>query len=171
MFAYRINVDELIRLLKEGNERFLKLVRDKWQKTGQYQISDIVKDELTVRPGLNRISGNAARALYPVTEIKNGNVYHRWVAGGPAAKYLPLHQYGGVIKAKGAGYLRFKITTKVASSSLKSKKTKTSKVYDWIMVKQVTIPKRLHIIERFTAPGNELREQDVIEAMKEITNP
>lgn len=169
-FLTKIQVDSLVRLIKKVSESFLPLVKKKWQTLGHEQIGLIVKDEMSGRPGLNRRSGNAARALSPITEIQGLDVTTKWVAGGPAAKYLPVHQYGAIIKPINGAYLRFQIKGGVYASSLKTKQVKKVKTLsNWVTVKQIVIPKRLHIIERFENPGTKLRAEAVIQAMEELS--
>lgn len=170
-FLTKVQINTLFKILKEGSDGFLKSVAKKWQIIGHEEIGWIVKNEMSGRPGIKRVSGNAARALTPKTTIEGVNVKHEWIAGGPAAKYLWIHQYGKTILPKAGAYLTFQIKAGVYASSLKTKQVKKVKTLtNWVKVKSVTIPKRLHILERFENPGHELRIKAVVEAMEEIQN-
>lgn len=166
-FFTKVQADEVFKHIKEGADNFTKSVAKKWQKIGHEEIGWIIKNEMSGRPGIKRRSGNAARALNPVTEIEGVNVIHRWIAGGPAAKYLPVHQFGATITAKGGGMLAFQVPITEFSVNKKGN-VSTKKSFKTIMCKSVYIPKRLHILERFEAPGNQLRINAVLLAMEEI---
>ncbi len=168
-FFTKVQVDALFRHIKKGADNFLKSVSKKWQKIGHEEIGWIVKNEMSGRPGIRRKSGSAARALQPYTEIQGVNVVHRWIAGGPAAKYLPVHQYGATITAKGGGMLAFNVPITEFNINKKGN-VSTRKAFKTIMVKSVYVPKRLHIVERFEVPGNQLRINAVLLAMEELDN-
>lgn len=68
---------------------------------------------------------------------------------GTRVKYAAIHQYGGIIKAKHAPYLWFKVET---SRQFRSTKTgarfkRPRAGYQWIRVKKVTIPQRQMVPE------------------------
>lgn len=168
-FFTKIQVDQLFRSIQKGGDGFLKSIAKKWQQIGHEEIGWIVKNEMSGRPGIRRKSGNAARALQPFTEIKGVNVIHRWFAGGPAAKYLPVHQYGAKIVAKGGGMLAFQVPITEFHYTKKGD-VRTKKAFKTIITKSVYVPKRLHILERFENPGNQLRINAVLLAMEELAN-
>ena len=64
-------------------------------------------------------------------------------------KYAAIHNYGGVIKAKNAPYLVFKIKTSNQFRSTKTGKrfAKPRAGYQWVSVKQVEMPRRQIIPE------------------------
>lgn len=170
-FLSKVQVDELLKILKKTADKFLPLVKSKWQKLGLEQIGLIVKEEMSGRPGIKRKSGAAARSLTPKTEIQGSDVSTKWIAGGPAAKYLPVHQYGAIIRPRHGMYMRFQIKDSVYASSIKTHQSrKVATLSNWVTVKQIKIPKRLHILERFDNPGTQLRAAAVIEAMEELTH-
>lgn len=87
------------------------------QLIGQEVAGQSKEKYLTGRPGLNRVSGDLARS---VTYVVKGNR----VVIGSNLRYARIHELGGVIRAKTAPLLTFKIGGK------------------WISKLQVTIPAR-----------------------------
>lgn len=83
--------------------------------------------------------------------------------------YARIHEYGGVIKAKNAPYLWFKIHTSDRFMSLRGNKRLAKPVagWTWIRTKQVTIPARPFLRPATESP--EVREEVSRVINKKIT--
>jgi phage gpG-like protein len=103
-------------------------------------------------PWRNKIDGTAAtlksREASLWRSIKVQNVTSREVKFGSDRPYAAIHQFGGIIRAKNGGYLKFQVGGK------------------WIYAKQVTMPPRPYMPVmggQLTAPAK-ARVKDIIEA-------
>lgn len=147
--------EKLIRILQTGHTRFLKDVAKRWQLDGQRTIALIVRKMLTGRPGLRRVTGNAARALGTVTKIVGRDVVQKFflVSSNPAKTYLPIHDKSrkgdGVIRARTKPYLVFK-----------------TREGNWVSKKQVRIPIRTDILGAIDKVGGKLRLESTVQALK-----
>lgn len=98
---------------------------------------------------------DTGRLQNSVSGRSDGGYAHETATGfeiGSNLKYARIHNRGGVIKAKNAPYLQFKVGQ--VASRLVGKRgqrlKRATKVQGWVRVKQVTIPKRQFL------PENEL---------------
>ena len=97
--------------------------------------SYIQKEQMTGRPGLKVGTGDLRRSWFVTNANNIGNDFSVKLA--TRSVYARIHQFGGIIKAKTAKYLKFKING------------------SWISKKQVTIPKRLMVYEEFETKGKD----------------
>lgn len=126
--------DKFLKKSKKISSGFLKDLKIAWSEIGNSLVSGVVKTQLSGRPGLERVTGNAARALNVNTKIKSNNVVQKFYlqSSNPAKIYLPMHDK----RRKGSGY----ITSK--NSSHLHFKTKSG---DWVKTDKVYIPVRTDI--------------------------
>lgn len=147
--------EELYRVLREGGDEFLDDLTERWKKDGSFVIRKVVKEQLTGRPGLEQVTGNASRALNVKTRRTRGNVTQEFflVKNNPAKYYLPIHDKSrtgdGTIKAKNKPFMTFK-----------------TKEGNWRRAKQVKIPIRTNILETITIVGHERRTTSVSTSLK-----
>lgn len=173
------NNKRFLKALKEKPLKFFTRVRDLWKLDDQDTLGEIVKEQLTGRPGLNRQSGQAARALNVKVRM-TGRGLRKDVesrlfinASNQAKEYLPFHdksrKHDGIIKAKNSPYLHFKMHTSDRIRGKTGKVLKRAvKQYSWVKVKQVQIPARTNILEYFVKDGSAPRRKSVRLAMKEM---
>jgi hypothetical protein len=97
MFLFTVTGQDLIKqLYKKASVNFIKDVRKSWSRSAQIVNRGIITSQLSGRKGsmgLNRKSGNAARALNSRTAIQGGDVVQRvfLAKNNPAHRYLPIH--------------------------------------------------------------------------------
>lgn len=106
------------------------------------------------RPGLQAPTGTLRRGWHVSAVFTGQGGLNTSVKLGNSQVYARIHEYGGVIKAKGSGYLSF-VTKNV---SYRIKPTKSGKhtrmvTSNFIRVKSVTIPKRTDVRGEFKRTG------------------
>ncbi len=113
---------------------------------------DIVREQLRGRPGLIYQKGALARSFHASVKGDGENIVGRV---GSSSVYARIHQYGGVIRPKKAKFLAFKIHTgtRIFSKSGERLKKGVRQYSPMIFTKQVTIPKRLRVLEAFKTQG------------------
>lgn len=181
--AFKFNKSEqrqLLRAMKIRPGMFFRKVKELWTQSDNITLGEIIRNQLSGRKGrkaLNRISGNAARALNVKVQKLKRNVISTifLLRRGGVDKYLPIHDKSWtgsrVIRAKNKPYLVFKMQTSTRAYSKKGKRLKRpQKGFSWVKVKQVTIPQRTNILEYYIKQGGKRRAQDVREAMRLTLN-
>jgi hypothetical protein len=116
---------------------------------GMYQFeANMIKEQLTGRPGLNRVSSTGATSW---VVRSSGSKDDMRVTLGTRAWYLAVHNwidFRGYIYPKAKKALRFNVGGK------------------WVITKKVFIPKRLHIPESFKQDGPAIiRKRIIIECL------
>jgi len=161
LFIYTVRGKKRLKqLLDKGSSNFLPEVRKRWAIDGQQVVGKIVREQLSGRPGLKRVSGDAARALNTTT-IQEGNsdVVQKYFIpeSNPAKVYLPIHdkswKKSRIIRPKNKKYLHFKWG--------KGKN-------DWAMTKRVKIPRRTNIIETIVKDGKRRRAISLNTILREL---
>ena len=167
-------------VVKATPKKFFMKVRDLWAESESALVGDIIRSQLSGRKGrrgLNRVSGNAARALNVKVKLFTRDVVSTLflLKRGGVEKYLPIHDKSWkgsrVIKAKNKPYLVFKMQTSSRAYSKAGKRLKKPVAgFSWAKVKQVTIPERTNIIETFYKKGNPMRRRGVKKALRWAVN-
>lgn len=145
------NADKVAQMVRDFDARLLPAMQLGLRKGMRLFEADIVKNQMTGRPGLNRRSGALAGSWF-LSERNEGKNYSVTLANMPHAWYVVVHQhhmFNGVIRARNKPYLKFQIPG-----------------VGWRQAKEVRIPKRLHIPERFGEDVTTNRIHDSI--LKEV---
>jgi hypothetical protein len=131
----------------------------------------VVREQISGRPGLINRHGTTGLAGSFSTKLKSAGSGFWTIAMSTAKKYTRIHQFGGVIKPVRAKFLTFKIHTSNRIFSKAGVRLKKSpREFSWVRVKQVTIPKRLRIIEDFYASGANMIRAEVTKLLREYTS-
>lgn len=147
MFTQKNNIRGLLKKIDLKKSIALKALGVGMVKGMREFEARIIKTQISGRPGLIPHSG--AAGLHGSFFIKDkGREENKVVTLASRSKYIRIHQFGGVIKAKHSPYLVFRIG---------------SRIY---MKKSVTIPKRLHIYEDFRGAGRKLVIQQMLLELK-----
>ena len=172
--------DRFLKILRDRPLKFLRTVQRLWKQDDNTTVGEIIRNQLSGRKGkkgLNRVSGQAARALNIKTEIVGKDVVSTMFipSSNPAKDYLPTHDKSrkgdGTIRAKNKPYLVFKMHSSTRSYSKSGKKLKRStKEFRWVRTKQVKIPIRTNIIEYYTKEGGRRRAGSIRKALKELAH-
>ena len=139
----KLNDEKLMRVWKKCRDKFLSMVRDAWSKEGHSLIGEVVREQLSGRRGgmgLDRRSGNAARAMNVVTKKTSNDVIQKFfvAAANPAKHYLFVHDK-----------VREKLSGDISQGKIKAK-NKPWLVFQvggqWRRAKEVTIPQRTDVV-------------------------
>lgn len=139
MVNLRLNeqqVKQVRNLIRTKKKEAAKSLRDGIVEGMRLFEGQIIKKQMTGRPGLKRRTGNLARSWF-IKEKKGLRTYA--IALGTRTVYARIHQFGGIIRAKREKFLTFKIGKK-----------------QWVKKKEVKIPKRLWILEEFERVGPDI---------------
>jgi hypothetical protein len=153
MMEYKSNLAAVINNLKKTDVEMSQALDIGIQQGLEAFRGRIVKRQMSGRPGLNTITGTSKKS-WRVRRLAYG-AYQL----ATSSWWLLTHQKGMVIKPKNPdGWLRFKTTgaIRTVSKSGKPLKRATRGEGNWVTVKQVTIPKRLHVLEDYAAHGHKI---------------
>lgn len=137
-FTLSSNINALSRKLKSYPEVTFRHLRPAFAKASADFLARHKRERLSGRPGLNRVTGTLARSF--TFSVSGGNLETLKATIFTTSKYSRIHEFGGVIRAKNAKYLTFKIGKGKGAS--------------WVSKKQVKIPKRLEFYRTWRSPKN-----------------
>ena len=119
-YSYSLDTTEVDEGMKSLIRKTPELSRRVLSKLSEAVVTRTVVHELSGQT-LNRGTGTLAKSI----NYRLANDFLSQVGSNVA--YAAIHEFGGVIKAKNAGALRFKVGDR------------------WVMVKQVVMPKRSYL--------------------------
>lgn len=151
------NVNRIKAAIREKQKEFQQALylglREGLRQYEAFVISDQLNGRKSPTYGLNPQSGIARNSLDVKMDVK-GNVISGTLTVAQRAWYLKVHQhlnFDGYIRAKNKPYLTFK--------------TKEKK---WVRKKQVFVPKRLYLHEKFRVEGRRYIENRLIRHLERL---
>ena len=148
-----VNKTQFWEAFQADTRAFLRSIQRRWRVVQSKLIRRIVTRYLSGRPGLNRISGNASRAMVAKTTMVGMDVLQVWEARGSGASYLPYHEgspSGGDLVYNHPG------TSNGFGKGIR------------IPAHKVRLPKRTNIFNDITILGDRLRIKAINDAIREF---
>lgn len=125
-----------------------------------------LRKQMTGRPGLKRQSGNLVESWSIRPMLGGSKSKSSGVRLGTRAKYARIHQYGGTIKHPGG--TPYIIAGTPPSPRFLRKDGSYPKNVRFTQAHEITIPKRLHLIEDFKKYGRKLMKRHMLREMNKL---
>ena len=144
--TFKTNIKAFTKALENKNSRLGKGARLAMVRGMRFYEGKMIAEQMTGRPGLKTQTGQLRNSWQIRTEEK-GDVGFS-VSLGTSVVYARIHQFGGTIKPKIKEFLVFKIDGQ------------------FIKTKEVTIPKRLRILEDFEKSGKQIIRRELVDGIR-----
>ena len=151
-FTFRVvNQKDFFDAMEKNTKEMLNTILHGWRDVGIQLLRRITIRYLSGRPGLRRISGNAARAMNVKTSIVGRDIIQKWEATGAGSSYLPTHEGN---EAGGAKVIMHPGTSNGFGKGIS------------IPAHPISIPKRTNIYNDITDLGDRLRIKSINDAIR-----
>lgn len=146
MVTVRVDGDRQLKIYFRGLSANMKPALRRAVRASLLLLRRSIQEKLSgrvLRVGTGDLKGSVSTEMFPGNEL-GGRV-------GPNKVYAAIHEFGGIIRAKRAKYLHFRIhtSTRIRSKSGKKRLKTGVREYSWAKVKQVTIPARPYVEPSF----------------------
>lgn len=140
MITYSDNVEKIVKALDRKNKRAMSAAKIGMVQGMEFFRSRILRNQMTGRPGLNVVTGTLRRSWFIRSRAELDDFITTLAT---ETFYAEVHEKGMTIRAKNKPYMTFQYQG------------------SWHSVKEVTIPKRLNVIEDFKQAGIKIISRQV----------